>query len=101
MTWQRDPGVNRTVPRSMQQDCFKRDHWACVKCGFTSRPNSGELNADHIIPSAEGGETTLENLETLCVPCHKKKTAPETRRGRQRRSGKRRPPLHPADALSS
>ena len=37
----------------------------------------GDLwDADHIVPVIEGGgETGLENLRTLCIPCHKKETA--------------------------
>lgn len=32
-------------------------------------------DADHIIPVAEGGgECDLDNLQTLCVMCHRKKT---------------------------
>jgi len=30
---------------------------------------------DHIIPFCEGGLTILENMRTLCTPCHKKRTA--------------------------
>lgn len=29
---------------------------------------------DHIIPFSEGGVTVLENVRTLCVVCHKKRT---------------------------
>lgn len=29
---------------------------------------------DHIIPFSEGGLTVLENMRTLCWPCHKKRT---------------------------
>lgn len=32
-------------------------------------------HADHIKEFSEGGETVLENMQTLCIPCHKKKTA--------------------------
>lgn len=33
-------------------------------------------DADHIVPVVEGGGSCgLENLRTLCVPCHKKATA--------------------------
>lgn len=41
--------------------------------GFNERTSLWE--ADHIIPVIMGGENTLENLRTLCVPCHKKDTA--------------------------
>jgi 5-methylcytosine-specific restriction enzyme A len=30
--------------------------------------------ADHIIEVSNGGETSLDNIQTLCVPCHKAKT---------------------------
>lgn len=29
---------------------------------------------DHIIPFSKGGKTILENMRTLCTPCHKKVT---------------------------
>lgn len=29
---------------------------------------------DHVIPYSEGGLTVLENVRTLCLPCHKKRT---------------------------
>lgn len=31
--------------------------------------------ADHILPLAEGGNDTLDNLRTLCIPCHRRETA--------------------------
>ena len=41
-----------------------------------TNPKEGDFwEADHIVPVAEGGgETSLNNFQTLCVPCHKKKT---------------------------
>ncbi len=91
---------NRPVPGRLQRACFRRDDWTCVGCGFVGERNAGELHADHIVPRAEGGTDILDNLGALCVACHKLKTQAEAARGRQRRSPKRRPPLHPADALS-
>lgn len=30
--------------------------------------------ADHIVEVSNGGDTSMENIQTLCVPCHKTKT---------------------------
>ena len=27
--------------------------------------------ADHIVPVVEGGDSNLENMRTLCIPCHR------------------------------
>ncbi len=33
-------------------------------------------DADHIVPVAEGGgQCDLDNLRTLCLPCHREQTA--------------------------
>ena len=32
---------------------------------------------DHVIPSTDGGADALDNLQTLCQPCHRNKTARE------------------------
>jgi len=43
---------------------------------------------DHIVPFSEGGMTVIENVQTLCVLCHKKKTKlwhkERTARGKQK-----------------
>lgn len=42
--------------------------------------------ADHVVPVVEGGPNTLENLRTLCLPCHKAATRElAARRARARR----------------
>ncbi len=44
---------------------------------------------DHIFPVAHGGGSCgLENLQTLCIPCHRAKTREQMRRKRLRRKGK-------------
>lgn len=32
-------------------------------------------DADHIIPLSEGGDFGLDNIRTLCLPCHKRETS--------------------------
>lgn len=44
--------------------------------------------ADHIVPLIDGGSFGLDNLQTLCVPCHRAKTAAEA----TARAGKPRTP---------
>ena len=48
------------------------------RCGFNTSPDWGRWSTlwhmDHIVEHAEGGTLEPENLQTLCVACHKKKT---------------------------
>ncbi len=53
---------------------FAEDDWTCVRCGYVAgrRMATYELQADHIIPLADGGPEFLRaNIRTLCIPCHK------------------------------
>ena len=45
--------------------------------GFKPRKSLWEL--DHIVPLIDGGGHEPSNLQTLCTPCHKRKTAGEAR----------------------
>jgi 5-methylcytosine-specific restriction endonuclease McrA len=45
------------------------------KKGFVPRRSLWEL--DHKLPLIDGGTHDLSNLQTLCVPCHRKKSAYE------------------------
>jgi len=54
----------------LRVECFKRDKGVCQLC-MGCKTN---IEAHHIIPINENGEDTLENLITLCEPCHKKVT---------------------------
>ena len=59
---------------------LRRDNGMCAVCGRKTR----DWEADHIIPVAEGGGgCTLENFQTLCYDCHKRKTGEQARRKRK------------------
>jgi len=49
----------------------------CPACSrvFRTRPELRFLQADHIRPWAQGGQTTWENLQLLCGPCNIDKSA--------------------------
>lgn len=50
---------------------MKRDRFKCVQCG-RSPALSLEivLHVDHVIPWSKGGETVIDNLQTLCSICN-------------------------------
>lgn len=86
---------------------FARDEGRCARCGLdtvrlrvaytiasTTYPQESKDNliklgfylvrktpvlwhADHIVPIKNRGALTLDNVQTLCVPCHKRKTESE------------------------
>lgn len=50
---------------------MKRDSFKCCICGRSPATTQGlELHVDHIIPWSKGGETTIDNLQTLCSDCN-------------------------------
>jgi len=49
----------------------RRDRFTCCACGRSPAKHLGVvLHVDHIIPWSKGGETVLENLQTLCDVCN-------------------------------
>ena len=68
-------GRKQRIPRypslKLRFQVFKRDNFKCVLCGQSPAKNPKiELEADHIYPWSKGGETTFENLQTLCSECN-------------------------------
>lgn len=50
---------------------LNRDHFKCCACGASpAKDPSVELHVDHIIPWSKGGETVIDNLQTLCSNCN-------------------------------
>lgn len=61
----------RNISDKLRYQVLKRDKFKCCACGVSPAKNLGvELHVDHIIPWSKGGETTLENLQTLCSRCN-------------------------------
>jgi len=47
------------------------DGFRCQHCGKSPAMKAGVvLHIDHVIPWSQGGETVLENLQTLCAVCN-------------------------------
>lgn len=53
----------------LRYEVFKRDGFRCVYCGRTAS-DGVTLHADHIVPIAKGGQTVIDNLQTLCSECN-------------------------------
>ncbi len=101
----------RTDPGYLRDQVFARDRGTCALCaadtvaiyhalkrsrgaaraaglslyGMKSIASRRSLwDADHIVPVAEGGgQCDLNNLRTLCLPCHREATAELRRRLKQ------------------
>ncbi len=54
-----------------RRNIFKRDRFACQYCGH--QPGSEELTLDHVVPRAQGGESSWTNCVLACVECNKRK----------------------------
>ncbi len=97
---------------SLRRHVFARDQGICASCGFDTTILERELAAiadrtlrydwlktrgfprhrttfwdvDHIAPSIEGGDLNdTDNLQTLCIPCHRIASAEGARRRAEQR----------------
>lgn len=48
---------------------------ALIGAGAAARGRKTWWEADHIVPVVEGGDSSLDNIRTLCIPCHRAETA--------------------------
>ena len=58
-------GKRKPIPIKLRAEVFRRDNHLCLKCGAEDG-----LSIDHIVPVSKGGQNTLDNLQTLCMPCN-------------------------------
>jgi 5-methylcytosine-specific restriction endonuclease McrA len=52
---------------------YRRDDYECQYCGETF--DTEDLTFDHVIPAAQGGGRSWDNIVTACMPCNRKKGA--------------------------
>jgi len=63
--------IPKTKVRFSRHNIYMRDGNTCQYCA-QELPRS-ELNLDHVVPRAQGGRTTWENVVCCCVPCNLRK----------------------------
>src|SRR3989338_5249978 len=63
--------TTRGVNERLRFIVMRRDNFKCKNCGRSPATDSSIiLHVDHIKAWANGGETVLENLQTLCSVCN-------------------------------
>ena len=60
----------KTIPTALRLQVIDRDNGRCRACGIGDRD---ALQADHIVPESKGGQTSLDNLQSLCGVCNNRK----------------------------
>jgi 5-methylcytosine-specific restriction endonuclease McrA len=63
-------GRKRAIKFS-RENVYLRDNGRCQYCGVKV-PRS-DFTYDHVVPRAQGGPTTWENVVVCCTPCNQKK----------------------------
>ena len=64
-----------------QRAAYLRHHPLCVMCDAHGVATPATL-VDHIVPLADGGTHAVDNLQSLCVQCHARKTGQDVRKRR-------------------
>jgi len=63
--------TSRNINARLRFKVLKRDNFRCCACGASpAKDPSVELHVDHIVPWSKGGETEIDNLQTLCSKCN-------------------------------
>jgi 5-methylcytosine-specific restriction endonuclease McrA len=64
----------RNVSNVVKKFVASNQQWKCALC---SKTLDHTYEVDHIVPLGKGGNNNPENLQSLCVSCHKTKTMRE------------------------
>ena len=65
-----------------RRNVFKRDRFTCQFCN--KQPGSSELTIDHVVPRAQGGESTWTNCVLACCECNARKAARTPKQAKMR-----------------
>ena len=65
-----DEKRSRRISQNVKDKVWNRDGGKCVECG-----SNENLEFDHIIPHSKGGANTYRNIQLLCEPCNRSKSA--------------------------
>lgn len=74
-----NPGVRRLGKKGYWYRCAHCGKW----CGRAGRehakiPDAQKMEVDHILPWSKGGSDSMHNLQALCKPCNRSKSAKTT-----------------------
>ena len=68
---QKNSRRRREPSTRLRFEVLYRDQFTCRFCGASpTKDPSVTLHIDHIVPWSKGGETSLDNLQTLCSKCN-------------------------------
>ena len=63
--------TTRDINLRLRFKVLQRDNFKCCACGASpAKDPLVVLHVDHIIPWSKGGETVIDNLQTLCSKCN-------------------------------
>lgn len=63
--------TSRDINLRLRFIVLRRDNFKCCLCGASpAKDPTVELHIDHIKPWSKGGETVIDNLQTLCSKCN-------------------------------
>jgi hypothetical protein len=69
---QREAGYGRKAWKLARAQRLVMDDYQCQHCGAVV--HGREAHVDHVVSKADGGSDLMDNLRTLCRPCHARRT---------------------------
>lgn len=81
------------IPSELRREVVRRARNRCEYCGLSQEGQEATFHVDHIVPVAENGPTSAENLALACVSCSLKKGARQI--GRDPETGQEARLFHP------